>query len=129
MKKAAQLFTFPKEEKLTHKKVINQLFEEGSFVKRYPFKILYTPNKLSLHQVAISVPKRKVKLAVHRNKIKRRLREAYRLNKHLLQLEPDLPPLAMMLFFYGDDIPSYQEIETYIVDLLQQLIKKEKNNK
>lgn len=128
MKKAAQLFTFPKEEKLTHKKMITRLFEEGDHVKRYPFKILYLPNKLASHQIAIGVPKRKVKLAVNRNKIKRRFREAYRLNKHLLQLEPNLPPLAMMLFFYGDYIPSYQEIETNIVNLFQQLIEEAKKN-
>lgn len=120
--------SLPKAEKLTHQRMIGRLFEEGKFVKAYPFKILYLPNEQQIHQVAIGVPKRKIKLAVHRNKIKRRMREVYRLHKQQLFEAENLHPMAMMLLFHANYIPTYTEVEKHLVTLLQQLINKEKKN-
>ena len=80
-------YHFPKAERLHRKKVINTLFRTGKrwygkFLILYylPLKAAGNPN----HQVLFSVPKSRYKKAVDRNKVKRRLKEAYRQHKHLL---------------------------------------------
>lgn len=80
-------FTFKKEERISSEKIIKELFDKGSSFYLYPFKVFFQPNPDSaypLHQILISVSKRNFKRAVDRNLIKRRIREAYRLNKHRL---------------------------------------------
>lgn len=78
------LFTFPKKEKLCGDIRIGKLFSEGNAFIVYPLRIVY---KLSAEKsdtpvkVLISVPKKKIRKAVDRNRIKRLIREAYRLNK------------------------------------------------
>jgi ribonuclease P protein component len=77
-------FTFKKEERLNREKWIQELFEKGSSFILYPFRIVYLPHPDPLypaHQVLISVSTRNFKKSVDRNTIKRRIREAYRLNK------------------------------------------------
>ena len=78
-------FTFPKSEKLKSKIEIDTVFQSGIVVKSFPFRLLFIPKSGTepdnYPQVLISVPKRKHKHAVTRNHIKRRIREAYRLNK------------------------------------------------
>ena len=79
-------FTFKKEEKLASEKWIKELFEKGSSFYLHPFKVIFRPhpNQEFPNQVLISVSARNFKRAVDRNKIKRRMREAYRLNKQEL---------------------------------------------
>jgi len=74
-------FTFKKSERLSQKKLIQELFDKGSSFYLYPFKILHFPHEKPINQVMISVPKSIYKRAVDRNTIKRRIREGYRLNK------------------------------------------------
>jgi len=80
-------FTFKKSERLSSKKYIKELFDNGSSFYLYPFKVIVLANtetEIDLNQILITVPKRIYKRAVDRNKIKRLIREAYRLNKHHL---------------------------------------------
>lgn len=77
-------FTLGKNERLSKEIWIQELFEKGSSFYFHPFKVLYLPHPdpgSTTNEVLFSVPKRQFKRAVDRNKIKRRLREAYRLNK------------------------------------------------
>ena len=79
--------TFKKHERLCSKSVIKELFEKGSSFYLYPFKVFFLENRevsANVHQCLFSVPKRNFKRAVDRNLLKRRLREAYRLNKALM---------------------------------------------
>lgn len=85
--------TFPKEEKLTSEKLIKELFEKGSSFYLYPFKVFYMPlpdQGEKAHQVLITVSRRLFARAVDRNLIKRRMREAYRLNKPFPEIQKKL---------------------------------------
>jgi ribonuclease P protein component len=73
-------FTFKKSERLSQEKLIQELFDKGSSFYLYPFKVFFLP-AATPSQMLVSVPKSLFKRAVDRNKIKRRVREGYRLNK------------------------------------------------
>jgi ribonuclease P protein component len=82
-------FTFPKEHRLIGKKNIQTLLSKGEAFFVHPYRIVYAfhakPSVTdSPIQLCIAVPKRKCKLAVQRNHVKRITREAYRLQQHLL---------------------------------------------
>lgn len=79
-------YSFSKTEKLTKKEHFDALYERGRSVKAFPFSLRYLPMDLEeegVHRkVAVVVPKRGLKLAVDRNRVKRQMRELYRLHKH-----------------------------------------------
>lgn len=105
-------FSFPKSEKLCKLKYIQQLFSEGKSVQNYPLKMIYFPLENDLEsqfQVLISVPKRQFKKAVHRNRIKRLIRESYRLQKHFLS-EATSEKYVIALIFTGKEMADYQTI-------------------
>jgi ribonuclease P protein component len=82
-------FTFKKSERLSQEKLIQELFDKGSSFNLYPFRVLFLPHPerdYPYHQVLITVSNRTFKRAVDRNTIKRRIREAYRLNKSSLPM-------------------------------------------
>ncbi|MDF1673496.1 MAG: ribonuclease P protein component [Vicingaceae bacterium] len=118
--------TYSKEEKLKSKKAIEQLFKSGKTIKAYPLKAIYISKDVVDNcylNVGVSVPKRNIKLAVNRNLIKRRVREAYRLNnKDLKQaLNANNKGLDVMLVCHSSQILSYQEIEDKIKVILNRL--------
>ncbi|WP_456378599.1 ribonuclease P protein component [Lutibacter sp.] len=94
-------YTLGKDEKLKSKKAIEQLFAEGSRVKSFPIQLIYLEKEHNSKfpiKVGFSVPKRIVRLAVHRNRIKRLLREVYRKNKQ--QFSKNLKQQYVFMFIY-----------------------------
>ncbi len=74
--------SFPKSEKLCSQLAISHTFKKGDKYFKYPFRMYVVPNNSDTTKVLISVPKKMQKLAVSRNRLKRRTREAYRLHKN-----------------------------------------------
>jgi len=106
-------FSYPKKEKLKGKKLIDQLFAEGKSVSSYPIKLIYLKSALPHEvpiQAAVTVPKKNFKSAVKRNRIKRLLRESYRLNKHLVFNNSEAT-FAFLFLYLGKEMPTYLEIE------------------
>lgn len=112
---------FPKTERLCTYHSIQALFKEGKSIKKYPLKLIYLPldKALTPSQVLISVPKKKLKRAVDRNRIKRLIRESYRKEKHLLSSQDKSYSLA--LIYMSDELVSYEQIYALVAALLRQL--------
>ena len=116
-------FTFRKRERLNKEKYIQELFTKGSSFYLFPFKILIlvnTSEEALSHQVLVSVSKRHFKKAVDRNKLKRRMREAYRMQKELL---PDFPKLLIGFVYTHKEILHWEEIARKTLLALQKIPK------
>ena len=118
-------FSLKKHEILRSKKNIKELFENGSSFFLYPFKVHYLPNPDSPNtQVLFSVSKRNFKKAVDRNLLRRRLREAYRLNKNILTIvEKDQFSLSIALVYISRFKLPYKEIEDKLKQVFVRLNK------
>lgn len=119
-------FSFHKEERLCRKKEIDKLFVEGKSIFVFPVKIIYLETQLHTKyraQVAFTVGKRNFKKAVHRNLIKRRMREAYRLNKSNLYEGLGEKQVAVFFIFTGKTISEYKSIETAIIKGIKKIVK------
>ena len=121
--------TFTKDERLCSRKTLDELFQKGDSYSNYPVRVIWMKAPAEMRfpaQVAISVPKRKVRKAAHRNRIKRQLKEAYRRNKHLLYepLKQDGHQVVFMLIYLARDPLEYKELESKIIVSLQRLYRR-----
>jgi ribonuclease P protein component len=123
----SKTYSFTKEERLRNKKLIDELFRNGSSFLCYPFKVLWLiQHEPQPHpaQVLFGVPKKKFKKAVDRNLIRRRMREAYRLNKeqHLYSvLSSNNKNIVFSIGYVGKEISGYTFIEKKMLKLLANL--------
>ena len=120
-------FSLKKEERLSSKKVIDKLFADGDSILQYPLKIVYLKTAIptkNLIQAGFTASKRNFKRAVARNRIKRLLREAFRLNKHVLCDELNNAQLALFILFIGKEIPKYEPVEAAMKKGLAKITRK-----
>ena len=118
--------TFAKSEKLCSKKKIGDLFKTSSSVFLYPFKLTFlTRDEVSneLPQVLIVASKRNFKKAHQRNKIKRKIKEVYRLCKPTYFSSPhQIAYIAIIFVAKADDIP-FSELEERMNKVIKRLLK------
>jgi ribonuclease P protein component len=108
---------FSKEEKLCSEKDIDLVYKTGHSFLSHPLVIYHLPQTdILLSKVLVSVSKRKFKKAVHRNLLKRRIREAYRLNKSILKI-----PSFLAFVYIGNEPATYQVIEKALAGGLQKI--------
>ena len=113
-------FTYPKNEKLKQRKLIDKLFTQGKSVAKYPLRLVFmeVENSEEPFQLSVSVSKKYFKNAVDRNRFKRLLREAYRLNQHILK-ENTSKSYIFMFFYQTKEILSFEEINKKTVELFE----------
>ena len=120
--------SFKKSERLTNKTIIETIFDKGKRIKHFPFLLYFLPHEFEDGQslkIVISVPKRKIKKAVNRNRIRRQIKEVYRLNKHDLKanLIEQKKSLALFLIYTGKEKPNFILMEEKIKLILKELNK------
>jgi ribonuclease P protein component len=119
-------FTYSKQDKLKSKKIIEQLFTEGKTLTAYPLRLVYlkiTFDDNSVLKTSVSVSKRLHKTAVARNRIKRLLREAYRLNKPLY-FNNSSASYAFMILYLSKDGTTFDTLNKRMKLLLQKFLNK-----
>lgn len=128
MSKVHPSYRFSKAEKLCSKLLIEAIYERGEKIKSFPFILNYLEVDEATEmdfpvQITTAVPKRKVRLAAKRNRLKRQIREAYRLNKLTLITEASTQnkKLALFLIYIGKEKQSYDFIEKKLILLLETL--------
>ncbi len=116
--------TFKKGERLKSRKLIKLLFEKGKRLKSFPIHLLYLDIDHDSDypiQVGFSAPKRYHKKAIDRNRIKRLMREAYRLHKKDLftyQNPANNKKYILMFIYMSNDLPKYVAVESKMKNLL-----------
>ncbi len=119
-------YKFSKNEKLKSKAAIELLFSKGKSINAFPLRVIYLKKINSngtIINAGVSVPKKNIKLAVDRNLLKRRIREAYRLNNNELKIQLKKTGLEfnLMFIYTSKQILPYKEIEDKIKVILMRL--------
>ncbi|MBS1573075.1 MAG: ribonuclease P protein component [Bacteroidetes bacterium] len=115
--------TYPKKEKLKQKNELNSVFQNGKWKTHKDLRVVFLKNDIDAANAkfGVSVSKKFFKKAVDRNRIKRLLRECYRLNKTTYHDSFGKGTLAM-LFWVSKDLPKqYSEVEIQFLNLCKKI--------
>ena len=135
---------FPKQERIVSQKLIEELFTSGQShsLTAFPLRAVFLNENGNYNEdedenkkrnengkqnenavkLLLSVPKRRFKHAVDRNRVKRQLREAFRKNKHLLaDIIPEDQSLALAFVWMSDRHMLSADVEQRVVTLLKRI--------
>ncbi|WP_026775589.1 ribonuclease P protein component [Polaribacter sp. Hel_I_88] len=124
-------FTLGKQERLKSRKLIEKLYKEGNSVKAFPLRMMYLKTTHTSDfpaQIGVSVPKRNFKKAPDRNRLKRLMRETYRLQKAIVYDNLN-EPYVFMISYLGRDKWSYEDLHAKMEKLLKLFVEETKKNK
>ena len=119
-------YTFCKEERLCRKGGFEELLSSGYSFVSYPLRVvirLYPRGEKDFPaRIAVSVSKRRFKRAVKRNRVKRLIRETYRLNKNVLYSSiPENKTMDILFIYLHDEIFEYGKIEKAITGAIKKI--------
>ena len=125
---AKQRFTFGKAEHLCLEKEIDRLFSSGERFLSFPLQVVYLSSENGVGAVSalFSVSKKRFKRAVHRNRVKRLMRECFRLNKAPLYelLKEKNVSLNVAFVFIDKELPDYKLVEKGMLKTMDKLIER-----
>jgi len=117
--------TLKRSEKLKSSRIIGELFDSGTSITVLPLKLFWKSynNPVSPVRMTVAVPGKNFKRAVDRNLIKRRIREAYRINKHNLNelLSDKKLSLNFVFLYLPKNICTYQQISEAVIRILNKI--------
>jgi ribonuclease P protein component len=116
--------TYSKIEKLKSKILIEKLFDEGKSVKIFPLRLIFLETEFNQPikiKCGVSVGKRNFKNAVDRNRVKRLIREAYRLNKSAY-FNNISTQYAFMILYIGNEKPTFEQTDKSMRKLLEKFV-------
>ena len=123
-------YSFSKQERICNRNDFQKLLSQGEFFYSYPFRCMYlwTETTSFSARIAISVSKKRIKHAVNRNRVKRLIRESYRLEKGALyQKYINIPQSIDILIIYTETkIHSFRFIKKKIIELINKIIETKK---
>ena len=135
-------FTLGKDERLKKRKEIEAIFDSGESFSLYPFRVFYLTSGVSIQeriikkkkmqescflQFGVGVSKKQFKKAVDRNRIKRLVREAYRVqNTGLKKIveEKREQSLSLFILYVGKEIPEFSFVKEKVFAVVERLAKK-----
>ena len=126
--------TFRKTERLSKRKIIEEIVQKGKSIVVSPLRLNWLQHSYETEspvQAAFTVPKKNFKRAPDRNKIKRRMREAYRKNKSLIYplISQKKKQFALLFVYSGKEIVTYMETEEKLIATLNRFAEViQKNN-
>lgn len=125
MTEIEERYTFKKEQRVTGAKRVDAIFASGTSFISYPLRIVYLQHEqspINKCSILVSVPKKRIKKAVHRNRIKRLIRESYRLNRELINnIDISEQSLDIAFIYVKDTASDYVEIQKAMQKALKQI--------
>ncbi|MCM1153545.1 MAG: ribonuclease P protein component [Muribaculum sp.] len=134
-------FTLPKSRKLRHKTLLDAVFEQGDKITTFPLRLMWRPlNEKQLAdtfrqhvpegigrvQIMISVPKRKLRHAVDRVAMRRRIRESFRLHQHMLDeilaRNPQIRTVSMAFVYMAPEKMEMNYISARMHRMLEKFV-------
>lgn len=120
-------YKLTKAERVTGSKRVASIFLSGKSFISYPLRVVYLPHEQNFGakcSILVTVPKKRLRKAADRNRIKRLVREAYRLNKEItndIEFSADASKLDIAFVYVKDSLADFNTINKAVQKALKQI--------